>query len=93
MKHAPDWVFVGIPRVSDDECQMFVIFFSPFLSQFGSQLHPHFSNYPVLLAFRFIAYTPSLAAPDRIWRSLLQAVCTRLTAVIPGAQGAGDAVI
>ena len=24
--------------------------FSPFLSQFGSQLHPHFSNYPVLLA-------------------------------------------
>ena len=24
--------------------------FSPFLSQIGSQLHPHFSNYPVLLA-------------------------------------------
>ena len=38
--------------------------FSQFLSQFGSQLHPNFSNYPVLLAL------DSPHTPDRILRSL-----------------------
>ena len=39
---------------------------SPFFSQLGSQSHPHFSNFPMLLTFRFTVYTLSLAAPVRI---------------------------
>ena len=42
---------------------IFYFKFSPFLSQFGSQLHPHFSNYPVLLALDS-PHTPRLWRPQ-----------------------------
>ena len=43
----------------------FIIYFRfyPFFSQFGSQSHPYFFNYPPML-LRSTTYTSSLAAPD-----------------------------
>ena len=67
-------------------------FLIPFFSQFGSQSHPYFLNYPPML----ILDPPHTPRP---WRSgedlaiqrvirLLQAASSRPSAVTPGAQGA-----
>ena len=42
-------------RRTASRCMLFVFRTILFFSQFGSKSHPHFSNYPVLLAFRFTA--------------------------------------
>ena len=78
----------------------FILFASNFLPFYPNLVvnYTHIPPIPRAISFRFTACTLSLAAPNRIWRSLrniriLQAVCTRLTAVIPGARGAGDTAI